>query len=123
MGIEDPLGREPAWTFLTNHARVLVILAGNPRALVRDIAATLGITERAVQGIIADLVQDGHVEQVREGRPNRYVLVPGRHLRHPSQSTVPVQWLVDLFAGTVTRPDARRCPAEAKEPPDSSSGD
>ncbi|TDC99604.1 MarR family transcriptional regulator [Nonomuraea deserti] len=90
VGAEGAADREPTWTFLTNHARVLVILAGNPRARIRDIAATIGITERAAHGIITDLVQEGYVERVREGRRNRYAVVPGRHLRDPSQNTVPV---------------------------------
>lgn len=107
VGAEGAADREPTWTFLTNHARVLVILAGNPRARIRDIAATIGITERAAHGIITDLVQEGYVERVREGRRNRYAVVPGRHLRDPSQNTVPVQWLIDLSAGTVAGPDTR----------------
>ncbi|HEX4811875.1 MAG TPA: winged helix-turn-helix domain-containing protein [Nonomuraea sp.] len=114
-GAKGPAGREPTWTFLTNHARVLVILAGNPRARIRDIAAAIGITERAAHGIINDLVQEGYVERVREGRRNRYEIVPGGRLRHPSQNTVPVQGLIDLFAGTVAGPDTAHHGAEADQ--------
>ncbi|WP_181448965.1 AsnC family transcriptional regulator [Nonomuraea aridisoli] len=94
---------------------MLVILADNPCARIRDIAAAIGITERAAHGIITDLVQEGYGERVREGRRNRYVIVPGRHLRHPSQNTVPVQWLVDLFAGTLAGLKARQRGAEAEQ--------
>jgi hypothetical protein len=112
VGMESTADRDPAWTFVTNHAHVLVILAANPQARVRDIAAIIGSTERTAQKIINDLVQDGFVERVREGRRNRYVIVPGRHLRHPGRSTVPVQGLIDLFASSVAAPDVRPRPVD-----------
>ncbi|MGP4103241.1 helix-turn-helix transcriptional regulator [Nonomuraea sp. KM90] len=65
---------------------MLLILAGDPRARIRDIAATIGITERAVHGITNDLVQEGYVVRVREGRRNRYEIVPGGRLRHPART-------------------------------------
>lgn len=71
------------WTFLTNHAHVLVCVATTPDATGRDIAAQVGITERAVQAIVADLVAGGYVVRTREGRRNRYSLNPDLPLRHP----------------------------------------
>jgi len=71
------------WTFLTNHAHVLVCIATNDDATGRDIAAQVGITERAVQAIVADLVAGGYVVRTREGRRNRYSLNPDLPLRHP----------------------------------------
>jgi DNA-binding IclR family transcriptional regulator len=60
------------WTFLTNHARVLVCIADDPGVRLRDIAATLGITERSTFGIVADLTEAGYVVKTKEGRRNRY---------------------------------------------------
>lgn len=71
------------WTFLTNHAHVLVCIATTDDATGRDIAARVGITERSVQGIVADLVAGGYVVRTREGRRNRYALNPDLPLRHP----------------------------------------
>lgn len=71
------------WTFLTNHAHVLVCIADEPDIRGRDIAAKVGITERAAQAIIADLVADGYLSKIREGRRNRYELHPNEPLRHP----------------------------------------
>jgi len=73
----------PRWTFLTNHAHVLVCIASDPDARGRDIAERVGITERAVQAILADLVADGYVTRTRVGRRNRYALDPEGPLRHP----------------------------------------
>lgn len=72
-----------AWTFLTSHAHVLIAIDSDPSMRTRDIAAAVGITERATQRIIADLEQAGHLERVREGRRNRYVIHGGTRLRHP----------------------------------------
>jgi predicted transcriptional regulator len=76
-------GGRPAWTFLTNHAHVLVCIAEQPDMRGRDIAEAVGITERATQAIIADLVDAGYVTRTREGRRNRYAINPDGPLRHP----------------------------------------
>ena len=60
------------WTFLTNHARVLLCIARDPRARLRDIAASLDITERGAHGIITDLTRAGYLSKQRDGRRNRY---------------------------------------------------
>jgi len=60
------------WSFLTNHARVLLCIAHDPGARLRDIAASLGITERTAHGIITDLAEAGYVVKQRDGRRNRY---------------------------------------------------
>lgn len=77
---------KPGWTFLTNHTHVLVCLAEEPDVRGRDIATRVGITERAAQAIVADLVADGYVTRSREGRRNRYVVHPDAPLRHPLES-------------------------------------
>lgn len=62
----------PAWSLLTNHARVLLCIAHDPGLRLRDIAATMGITERSAHSIIADLTQAGYVMKTKDGRRNRY---------------------------------------------------
>jgi predicted transcriptional regulator len=76
---------KPDWTFLTNHAHVLVCIAEEPDVRGRDIAERVGITERSAQSIIADLVEAGYVTRTREGRRNRYGINTDGHLRHPLQ--------------------------------------
>ncbi len=61
-----------SWSFLTNHARVLLCIAHDPGARLRDIAASLGITERRAHGIVTDLVEAGYVVKHKDGRRNRY---------------------------------------------------
>jgi hypothetical protein len=61
-----------AWGFLTNHGRALLCIAEDPGVRLRDIAGTLGITERAAYGIVTDLVQAGYVDKAKHGRRNRY---------------------------------------------------
>lgn len=77
---------KPGWTFFTNHGHVLVCIASDSQMRARDIAAQVGITERAAQGIIGDLVEAGFVTRTREGRRNRYEVHPDRPLRHPLES-------------------------------------
>lgn len=71
------------WTFLTNHAHVLLCVSTDPGMRVRDVAAAVGITERAAQRIIAELVDEGYLTRRRDGRRNRYELFPELPLRHP----------------------------------------
>jgi predicted transcriptional regulator len=77
---------KPGWTFFTNHGHVLVCLADDPTLRTRDIAAQVGITERATQGIISDLVEAGFVTRTKEGRRNHYEVHPDRPLRHPLEA-------------------------------------
>ncbi|WP_104177996.1 MarR family transcriptional regulator [Cryobacterium sp. Y50] len=71
------------WTFLTNHAHVLLCVFQDPSMRLRDIAVEVGITERAAQRIIAELVADGYLTRQRDGRRNSYQLYPDLPLRHP----------------------------------------
>jgi DNA-binding IclR family transcriptional regulator len=68
--------RPPTWTFLTRHAQVLLCIADDPVVRLRDIAAQVGITERAAHRIVGELVADGYVTRERHGRRNRYALRP-----------------------------------------------
>src|ERR671936_2727314 len=71
------------WDFLTNHAHVLTCVADDPGIRLREIAAAVGITERAAHRILSELVEEGYVLREREGRRNRYQVVPQLPLRHP----------------------------------------
>ncbi len=86
----------PGWTFLSNHGHVLVSLAADPDARMRDIAAWVGITERAVQMIVADLEEAGYVLRERVGRRNRYTVVRAGRFRHPREDHVQVGDFLDL---------------------------
>lgn len=73
------------WTFLTNHAQVLLCIAENPRSSAKEIAGRVGITERAVQRILDDLEEAGYISRSREGRRNRYEIHHELPMRHPQQ--------------------------------------
>jgi DNA-binding MarR family transcriptional regulator len=85
------------WRFVTNHTQVLLCIARDSDARLRDIAETVGITERAVQRIVADLVQDGFVTRERVGRRSRYTLNREVRMRHPSQFEHEIGELLDLL--------------------------
>ena len=86
-----------SWHFLTSHAQVLLCLQRSATARLRDIAGTVGITERAAQRIVSDLVDAGYVTRQREGRRNRYALNRNVPMRHPSQVDHEIGELLDLL--------------------------
>ncbi|MFC7306072.1 helix-turn-helix transcriptional regulator [Streptomyces monticola] len=92
--MEELAGR---WTFLTNHARVLRVIAREPTARIRDIAAVCRISERAAQGIVRDLEQAGYLSRKRVGRRSHYTLHLDGSLRHPAEAHLTVRALLDLF--------------------------
>lgn len=85
------------WTLLTNHGRVLLILAGDPDVRLRDVAASVGITERSVQMIVADLEGAGYITRERRGRRNHYAVHAAMHFRHPHEADHSVGELLGLF--------------------------
>jgi DNA-binding Lrp family transcriptional regulator len=87
------------WTFLTNHARVLIYLARHPTRRIRDVADEIGITERAAQLIIADLEEAHYLTRTRVGRRNTYAINPNRPFRHPAEGDHLVQELISVFVG------------------------
>lgn len=93
----ESLGPANRWTFLSNHAHVLICLAKDPEVRLRDIATMIGITERAVMRILADLEEEGLVKRYREGRRNTYELSLNRPLRHPIEQHRHVGELIDLI--------------------------
>jgi len=88
------------WTFLSNHAHVFLCIAREPEVRLREVAAQVGITERAVQRIVADLEEGGYLTRAREGRRNRYQVHADHPLRHPVEAHREVKVLLDLILGT-----------------------
>ncbi len=86
----------PGWTFLSNHAHVLLLIAKEPEIRLRDVAAQVGITERAVQRIIADLEAGSYLERERIGRRNRYRVHRELPLRHPIEAHRKISSLIAL---------------------------
>jgi hypothetical protein len=74
---------DQAFRFVTNHAHVLQVVSANPTARLRDIAQTVGVTERTAAQIVSDLEQAGYLSKSREGRRNRYAVHEELPLRHP----------------------------------------
>jgi len=88
------------WTFLTNHARVLLCIAHDPGVRLRDIAASLGITERSAYGIVTDLAEAGYVVKQKDGRRNRYEIQTHLPLPEPTNRESTVGEVLALLAGT-----------------------
>jgi DNA-binding MarR family transcriptional regulator len=86
-----------SWRFVTNHTQVLLNIARDRDVRLRDVAQTVGITERAAQRIVADLVEAGYVTRKRVGRRNHYTVNAERKMRHPSQLDHEVGELLDLL--------------------------
>ena len=96
--LRSPLVSEaPGWTFLTNHAHVLLCIDRDPDIRLRDIATRVGITERAAQKIVRDLADEGYLEVARVGRRNHYRLLEGGRFRHPLEAGHEVETMLALF--------------------------
>jgi len=85
------------WTFLTNHSHVLILLTQDPFMVLRAVAARVGITERAVQKIIADLEEGGFIEREKIGRKNQYCILRNKPLRHPIEQHRTIGALLSLI--------------------------
>lgn len=86
------------WTFLTNHAYVLMLISQDPDIRLRDVAVQVGITERAAQRIVADLADEGYITRKRVGRRNTYTVNRRKRLRHELASKKDVGSLLDVLA-------------------------
>jgi predicted ArsR family transcriptional regulator len=93
-------GQVSGWTFLSNHAHVMLVLARDPDKRLRDIAAEVGITERAVQRIVSELLEVGAIHVERVGRRNHYQLNWELPLRHPLERDHTVGELLRTLAPT-----------------------
>lgn len=98
MKTPDAAGAQ--WTFLSNHTHVLVCLAADPEQTLRHLATQVGITERAVQRIVAELEAAGALRRVRRGRCNQYELELSLPLRHPLEQHCRIGDLLALVVGT-----------------------
>src|SRR4029077_10163400 len=107
----DPGERDGSWTLLTGHGHVLVEIARNPGARIRDISAAAGLTERTVQAIVADLEAAGYLTRTRTGRRTRYTVNPDISFRPPAQEGHRVGPFLALLAAVG---DARN-PAEPEK--------
>lgn len=84
------------WTFMSNHAHVILCIAENPKSRTRDLAMKIGITERAVQRIVAELEAAGYLSHDREGRNNHYTVHTDLPLRHPVEQHCGVSTLIEM---------------------------
>jgi hypothetical protein len=106
----------PSWTFLSNHTHVLHCIFLWPDIRIRDIAAKVLITERAVQRIVVELERGGYLRRERVGRQNHYRLKPGLHLRHPLERHVEIGRLLAVLqpeTGAVTARMLNAVPSRA----------
>ena len=87
----------PGWTFLTNHSHVLLCIAQDPEIRLRDVADKVGITERAVQRIVAELEEAGYLDHERVGRRNHYEVHSDLPLRHPLEDHLEVGALLRIL--------------------------
>jgi predicted transcriptional regulator len=97
MGHHVPVTDETRWTLLTNHGRVLLLVAQSPDARLRDLAQAASITERSAQTIVTDLERAGYIVVTKHGRRNSYAINRSRPFRHPAESGHTVGELIDLF--------------------------
>ena len=91
----DPEPEIPSWTFLTNHAHVLIAISRHPELRQRDIAYQVGITTGAVQRILDDLESEGYLVRRKVGRRNQYEVIGSKPLRHPLEDQHSVSDLID----------------------------
>ena len=96
------------WSFFTNHARVLLCIAHDPGVRLRDIAATLGITERSAYSIVTDLTEGGYVVKDKDGRRNRYEIQPHLPLRGAISQERTIGEVLDVLVDSKTHRQRRR---------------
>ena len=85
------------WTLLSNHGHVLVALSKDPTLRIRDLVESIGITERSVRAIIADLKEGGYIRIVKKGRRNEYRINEDANFRHPAEATYQINELLKIF--------------------------
>src|SRR3954447_14923965 len=109
-------GRPPGtWGFLTNHAHVLLCVARDPKSRARDIAEQVGITERATQRILAELIADGYVTRTKVGRRNHYKVNSRGRLRHPVFRDLSIGPLIEVLS-RYRHPTPPADPASTRRP-------
>jgi hypothetical protein len=106
--------RGSRWTLLTGHGHVLVEIARNPQARIRDISPIVGLTERTVQAIVADLEAEGYITRTRVGRRTRYTVNPENPFRHSAQEGLRVGPLLDLLTAMADTDAAKPPPGSRR---------
>ena len=96
----------PDFAFLTNHGKTLLVIAHDPRIRIRDIAALLGITERATQRIVAELAEAGYIHREREGRRNLYSVKNHMPVGLPTPRDIDIESLLAILSQHDDTPDA-----------------
>ncbi len=102
------------WTFLTNHGHVLLCIAADPEIRLKDVAERVGITERATQRIVAELVATGYLTSVRKGRRRSYEVHSALPLRHPVERHAQIGELLRLVTGDLAAPASPAKPRARK---------
>lgn len=92
-----------SWTFLTNHAHVLLCIAQDPGVRMREVAERVGVTERAVQRIVGELEEAGYLQRERDGRQNHYEVRSNLPFRHPIERDCEVSALIKMVLGAKRR--------------------
>ena len=108
--------RSDSWTLLTGHGHVLVAIAGNPQARIRDISAVVRLTERTVQAIIADLEAAGYLTRTRTGRRSRYTINYDSQFRHPAQEGLRIGPVLDQLTAMADADTPRPKTARQQRP-------
>ena len=111
-----------SWNFLTNHARVLLCIARDPGVRLRDVAASLGITERSAHAIVADLTAAGYLIKHKHGRRNRYQIQAHLPLPEPASREPAIGDVLALLAGDGAE-QTLRVPAAGHDHADLKDGD
>jgi winged helix-turn-helix DNA-binding protein len=119
--MDVPGGRDGSWTLLTGHGHVLVEIARNPDARIRDISPAVGLTERTVLAIVADLEAAGYLTRTRVGRRTRYTVNPDSPFRHRAQDGLRVGPFLDQLTAMADA-DAPSPAAARHQPPRSARG-
>src|SRR2546430_15257630 len=115
--MSHPGERDGSWTLLTGHGHVLVEIARNPGARIRDISAAAGITERTAQAIVADLETAGYLTRTRTGRRTRNTVNPDSSIRHPAQAELRVGPFLAVLAASRLAAAHRPAAAPARHDP------
>jgi DNA-binding transcriptional ArsR family regulator len=112
--VSGPGGRP--WTFLTSHAHVLLAVAREPDARVQEIAAVVGLSERAALTVLADLEEAGYLTRSRVGRRTHYAVLAHRPFRHPASAGHEVDELLSIFAADPQDSPASSSPSSVRRP-------
>jgi len=89
--------KDSQWTIFTNHGRVLILLSLTPDITIRELSSVTGITERAIQRILADLQETSYITVVKQGRNNSYILNLNQNFRHPVESHVKIKSMISAI--------------------------